>query len=903
MDGNRPSPKNPTCAVPVPCSDEEMRPLFAYLASGEQADVEVRFPRGTLFADGRLDLCKQSVGPVHTHRLASLLEGHAGVRSLLLGADFIGDEGAGALAGMMRAGKRLDTLFLGCNGISARGVQALLEGARNRPLRALWLKRNPIGDDGAEALAEFLAEDRRLETLDIDQTSIGPRGLRVLADALARHNRTLKRLYLGGNDLGPAQAELLGEVLRRCPLQALYLGPDPLSDDGVARLAAGLKACVTLEEFGARSSAIGPEGAEALADALRGHPSLRRLDLGRAPSANVLARASNRIGDHGVFAIASAIDDRTRLDALLVGGNGIGASGGLALVEAARRCRALTTVHVGKGVPRPLRRALRSATEENAAREGARGVPEAVIQIQSVYRTVRAKHRTEQAKPESIATIDPPTALPVTPGELASATRLLEKLAAAPALFGAFKKELSPLRGAANRLIASLIEQTRGEKKSRTAGSRPRADHAPRGAPTSDQKRLTRAEAREQDRQLAERSLVRVLRNRDVSYPGPPANYAIPRRCYICKAEYKEKHGFYDALCPSCAHFNWERRIRVADLHGHVALITGGRIKIGHQVALKLLRCGASVWITTRFPRDAARRFAAHDDFPRFEGRLRIIGIDLRDLRSVHAFTTRFDEEASHLDILVNNAAITVHKAPQYYGSLLDGESRPLDPCLEGLIHPLTWGMHPLMAAKDVAGALPGSAALVAHSWVPSLGTGAPASDLKDLDGEPLDPRPRNSWSSAIEDVSLAEMLEVQAVTNIAPFILTRGLLPALRRSPNQHRHVVNVSAMEGNFARAFKSGCHPHTNMAKASLNMLTRTIAGDLGIERIYVNSVDTGWVTDEQPLPFRARVREATGFEPPLDTLDGAARVCDPVLGVQLGEMPSFGQFLKDYRPQAW
>ena len=101
-----------------------------------------------------------------------------------------------------------------------------------------------------------------------------------------------------------------------------------------------------------------------------------------------------------------------------------------------------------------------------------------------------------------------------------------------------------------------------------------------------------------------------------------------------------------------------------------------------------------------------------------------------------------------------------------------------------------------------------------------------------------------------MHEVETPELLEVQLVNAIAPFILNARLKPLMLKTPERHKHVVNVSAMEGQFYRTTKTDRHPHTNMAKAALNMMTRTSALDFVKDGIHMNAVDTGWVTDEDP-----------------------------------------------------
>ena len=335
-----------------------------------------------------------------------------------------------------------------------------------------------------------------------------------------------------------------------------------------------------------------------------------------------------------------------------------------------------------------------------------------------------------------------------------------------------------------------------------------------------------------------------------------------PKRCYVCKESYSEADADYHQLCPGCAEVNARRRHSRCDLAGRRAVITGGRVKIGFHTALKLLRDGADVVVTTRFPKDAARRFAQVPDFAEWSGRLHIYGADLLELNEVVGLIEAVGRRWDSLDILINNAAQTVFRPPEYYRELRAGERASLSGPAESTLFP--------------AGRL-------------------------DETGQPLDLRAVNSWVLRDADVNPLEWLQVHVVNSFVPFMLTSRLRPLMEASPHPLRHVVQVSAMEGSYAQANKTPRHPHTNMAKASLNMLTRTVADDYASAGIYLNSVDTGWVTDEKPHPGKTSHR-GNGFRPPLDVVDGAARVYDPIVRGELGE-PVHGQFLKDYRSVAW
>jgi NAD(P)-dependent dehydrogenase (short-subunit alcohol dehydrogenase family) len=184
---------------------------------------------------------------------------------------------------------------------------------------------------------------------------------------------------------------------------------------------------------------------------------------------------------------------------------------------------------------------------------------------------------------------------------------------------------------------------------------------------------------------------------------------------------------------------------------------------------------------------------------------------------------------------------------------------------------------------------------LVAHQLVPA--------GKLDQNLQQIDLRERNSWRLLMDEVPSVELLEVQLVNAIAPFVLNARLKPLMMRVTTRDKHIVNVSAMEGQFYRSFKTDKHPHTNMAKAALNMMTRTSAKDYLRDGIHMNSVDTGWVSDEDPAHIAERKLAEHHFHPPLDIVDGAARIVDPIIsGVLTGEHV-WGQFLKDYRPTAW
>lgn len=397
--------------------------------------------------------------------------------------------------------------------------------------------------------------------------------------------------------------------------------------------------------------------------------------------------------------------------------------------------------------------------------------------------------------------------------------------------------------------------------------------------------RVLRKERRLKDRKAVEatgRVYLEKMQNNVVSQPRSKQVLLKPTRCYICKNKYQELDHFYHKLCPKCVYLNHQKRNQKAILDDRIAIVTGGRIKIGYELVLKLLRDGASVIATTRFPSDGLKRLMKEKDFDDFQNRIRFYGLDLRHLQSVEEFVLYVQENYSHIDILINNAAQTIKRPENFYEALYKEENA-----------------YYLKNGTSVRNTI------VKPNFVPQCGEWADRSFFpvgeEDRFLQPIDKRPGNSWVEKLDTVSKLEFIESQVINYFSPFFLASNFKKLLVCSPYPDRYIVNVSAMEGQFARVSKTYFHPHTNMAKAALNMMTRTSASDFAEAGIYMNSVDTGWITQENPYP-KAQGMEQNGFVPPLDEIDGASRIYDPIVqGTQGNYM--YGHFLKDYEPYAW
>jgi len=383
-----------------------------------------------------------------------------------------------------------------------------------------------------------------------------------------------------------------------------------------------------------------------------------------------------------------------------------------------------------------------------------------------------------------------------------------------------------------------------------------------------------------------------VVEGRPSSSPADaPATVFHALSCYICKARFTNVHFFYDRLCEECAELNYRKRLQTADLSGYICLVTGGRVKIGYHTVLKLLRAGATVIVTSRFPHDTALRYSREEDFAAWKSRVHIYGVDLRNLPSIEKFCAILSQRLPYLDVIINNACQyerklaqgythvlllsfnvrTVRRPTTYYQHLVDLEITKSASLPAGARSILS-EYHNQEIAPDAVSSSSSVSSLMANmssallSQVPMTVEDSKVDhalfpvNIYDVNRQQVDLRKVNSWQLKLEEVQTPELVEVFSINAIAPFILNGHLKHLMVKSPHvfllfvvvvvvfldfnlypskKDRYIVNVSAMEGKFYR-HKMPTHPHTNMAKAALNMMTRTSAGDYAKSNIFMVSL---------------------------------------------------------------
>ena len=355
----------------------------------------------------------------------------------------------------------------------------------------------------------------------------------------------------------------------------------------------------------------------------------------------------------------------------------------------------------------------------------------------------------------------------------------------------------------------------------------------------------------------------------------------LEKNCYACNSKYSLAHSFYNRLCPLCSGLNYKNRFKEIDLTNRNIILTGGRVKIGYATALKFLRANANLTLTTRFPAIALSQLQKEKDYDEWKNNLKVVGLDLRNLQAVKEFIDQYSSENKCLDILVNNAAQTIKYTDQYYLPILQSEQKLLK----------IFENNPLLSVNKTD--------VISKKML---------SDAKEIKtelnrfGNPIDDRNKNSWNSTLEEISMTEILEVNLINQISPYLLIKELSPLMKKSNFKYKFIINVTSSEGQFSYDNKTIFHPHTNMTKAALNMLTRTSAKEYENYNILMSAVDVGWVSTGAKEILRKKQFDE-GYIPPLDSVDGASRIMHPIIEAIENENLIVGKLIKNYKEEIW
>ena len=399
--------------------------------------------------------------------------------------------------------------------------------------------------------------------------------------------------------------------------------------------------------------------------------------------------------------------------------------------------------------------------------------------------------------------------------------------------------------------------------------------------------------------------------------------------CYICKNKFSPEniHKFYGNLCTKCGEHNYSYRTLKLDLSGRIAIVTGGRVKIGYYISTKLLSYGCKVIITTRFPKDSLFKYQKDPDYEKWKNNLIIYPIDFRIFESTIKFINYIKENFTHIDILINNAAQTLRRSSSYYKYLLPIELKEVDEESSKKIIKEDYRANQNSNLKILDNKQESLNSLISYEKQKSLDFQEilplsvitsqikimeekfqPTVTMMGSDDQPYDfTGGKNSWNFEFDEIPFQEFTEVQIINAWTPYYLCAKLKPLMEKSPFPDKYIVNVTAAEGIFNH-YKRTTHVHTNMAKAALNMFTRTCGKYLKNIGIYMTCVDTGWVSymDEMNKLVDENEKENFGNEftnVPLDELDGAMRVLHPIIeGIQ-NKNYLYGILLKDYAESVW
>jgi NAD(P)-dependent dehydrogenase (short-subunit alcohol dehydrogenase family) len=375
------------------------------------------------------------------------------------------------------------------------------------------------------------------------------------------------------------------------------------------------------------------------------------------------------------------------------------------------------------------------------------------------------------------------------------------------------------------------------------------------------------------------------------------------------------RHPTYTEMCIECGNINLERRDVKKDLTGKIAIVTGGRIKNGYETAIRLLRNNCTVIVTSRFVDDCLDRYKKDKDYEKFKKNLFIYQLNLLSGENIKNFVQYITKTFYKIDYLINNAAQTIERPAEFYKHLIDrAHAKNETQSVHLVSEPLDKSESTKLSTSPIDGCY------VAQKLNPNndskIIVQRDVSEFKylkvdqmsikhkedkisdffppgkfDQYGQQIDLRTKNSWILEADDVDISEVAEVVLINSIAPYILCKYLKPLLTKTGNDYSWIINVTSMEGIFNWNKKPTRHPHTNMAKASLNMFTRTSGRYYIKSNIVMVCVDTGWNNSQYPNSY--------DIDTPIDCADGAARILDPIYR----ELKTHSIFYKNFKKHNW
>eukprot|EP01080_Neovahlkampfia_damariscottae_P006190 gene6190-10197_t len=364
------------------------------------------------------------------------------------------------------------------------------------------------------------------------------------------------------------------------------------------------------------------------------------------------------------------------------------------------------------------------------------------------------------------------------------------------------------------------------------------------------------------------------------------SNYRVVK-CYLCsKYRYLPPDSENPGMCCECFSMNQKMRKTTKDLSGKIAIVTGGRIKVGFATAMMLLRANAKVVVTSRFVKDTLQRFEKEPDFKKYRKNLEVYPLDMKSLEHVMEFTKYINLKFPRIHILINNAAQTVRKPLGYYNEVIAKDQK----LLLAIESPKAKKNVPNKPNNIITLPLKNHLKVTSSALLPEDKKRYRESSRKDVFGEPIDNRSFNSWTYTLDEVDPREIAETNMINSIAPSVIISKLTEKMRISKDKsNSYIINVTSHEGRFNVEGKTDCHVHNNMSKAGLNMLTRSSAEFYAKKGILMNAVDPGWISSAFD----------TFIQPPLTCEDGAARILHPIFT----SSKDYGKLLKDYKNAEW